>query len=129
MSDHSPLDLLVAGLLSHGFKELSPAEAGLGWRRFQKWGREDRWVRERDLLIVIGKENSDLNDNLWIPLRPLGRKDSPLSDQHALLMKCGQIHIRTKENQARRDLERRAQGNLRLTPLDADEMLDELGGL
>lgn len=82
-----PLDLLVAGLLSHGFKELSPDEAQEGYRRFQKFGREDRWLRERDCVLLVG--NIWDEDYLMIPEG---------SDQHRLLRKCGAIYIRTREN-------------------------------
>lgn len=123
---NSPLDLLVAGLLSHGFKELSPDESAEGWRRFQKWGREDRWLRERDLMLVIGKENADLNDNLWIPLHPIKGINPKVSDQHALLMKCGQIYIRTRENVAREDEERAERRQKALPLVDADEILNGL---
>lgn len=94
MADPSPLDLLVAGLLSHGFKELSPEEAGAGYRRFQHHGREDRWVRERDCQII---QADSLTDEDFLVMEEG-------SDYHRLLRKCGAIYIRTKERYAEAQL-------------------------
>ena len=118
MTQHSPLDRLVAGLLSHGFRETEMAPAG--WRVFGRQGREPRQVRERDLLLIIGKLEGDLNDHLAIPHLVNGAP----SDQHALLFKCGDIYLRTRERAEYRALAKREPQ--RALPLDADKMLDEL---
>jgi hypothetical protein len=116
MSTPSQLDLLIAGLLSHGFKELSPDEATEGFRRFQRFGREDRWVRERDCALIIG--------DLWKEdylLCPEG------SDQHKLLRKCGAIYCRTKERQREEALYRREpKARQKKLDLSADDLLDGL---
>lgn len=127
MAEYTPLDLLVAGLLSHGFRELQIADAG--WRRFDKSGRECRWLRESDLALVIGGDLKRFDERpnalwLWIPVSTRGI----VSDQHALLTKCGAIYLRTRERAEYQRAEAR-KPRQRALRLDADELLDQMGGL
>lgn len=111
----SSLELLISGLLSHGFHE---GEAVGCWRRFTRLGRKDRWVEENTLTIRIG----ELGDSLRIPFevrlsQPRGKIVT--SDYHALLLKCGAIRLRTREKyEERKKPPQKA--------FDFDKLLDEL---
>lgn len=118
---NSPLDLLCAGLLSHGFieDELAPE----GWRRFGgRLGRETRWLCEETLELRVGDE---FEGALVIPFRyRTGPKlEWEVSDQHKLLMKCGGIYIRT-----RKEYPLSVPAKSPKLIVDADDLLNELGG-
>lgn len=123
MSDPAPsqLDLLVAGLLSHGFQEDLPVGE---WRCFIRHGREDRWLRESDLCIIQGDGlHAKLNDLAGAPswlFMPLKDSKGQINSYHQLLMKCGGIYIKTRKAFP-------PTAKQRVLPLpDADDMLEEL---
>lgn len=107
------LETLLAGLLSHGFREDCDSPY-TQFRRFQKQGREDRWLHRQSLRLFIG--NSNPGD--WLKC---GSLEEPCS-QIELLLKCGKIWLRTRERE-----EYRKRPRQEVLRLDADELLKEIG--
>ncbi len=109
------VNLLISGLLSHGFREIEPIA---GWRIFRRLGRGDRFLREDGKIVI--KDSLHPQDDLDCGVD---------SDYHALLRKCGSIWERTRARQAENALlvkmPKLRQHSL---PLNADEMLGEIGG-
>lgn len=102
MTEH---DRLVAGFISHGFREVELEPELIPRRKFIRLGREPRWV-EPDGTILVGET---VRGSLRIPVG---------SDYHTLLLKCGDIWLRTRERSSAP-----RQGNL---ALDADAILDRI---
>lgn len=108
------LDRLIAGLLSHGFREREVAP--VGWRKFDRQGRETRWVEEATRTLRVG---DDWEGALIVPELHEGEVES----YHRLLLKCGEIHLRTREREEMRRNPAKRQQTLKL---DADELLGEM---
>lgn len=115
----SLLDRLVAGLISHGFREQESSYPD--WRRFKRLGREDRWLRIEDRLIAQGDSQPPTEDtHLWMP--PYSKR-GVINSYHTLLLKCGDIWLRERDRQAA--LKAPAQ---KILILDEGEFMKELRG-
>ncbi len=115
----NPLTLFLAGLRSHGFREL---EGRAGWRRFgARPGHADRWLSPDDLSIWLGPAPEAGAETLFVPAHPDAKHPAEWSSYHRLLMKCGEVMLRTQAKYPATPAARQAK-----LALDGDGLLDQL---